>query len=112
MISKLKPNLSVFYAGNPESAKGVEKLLDCYADLFKEELSRVKGVEVKINVDKSARPRFFRPRPVPFALKGRIEEELKRLQQDGIIEPVKFSEWAVPVVPVLKFDGSLQLCGV
>ena len=37
-LSKLKPNLSVFYAGNPESAKGVEKLLDRYADLFKEEL--------------------------------------------------------------------------
>ena len=36
---------------------------------------------------------------------------MERLQQDGIIEPVKFSEWAVPVVPVLKSDGSLRLCG-
>ncbi|KAL5477033.1 hypothetical protein EMCRGX_G023772 [Ephydatia muelleri] len=110
-LSKLKPNLSVFYAGNPGIDKGVEKLLDRYADLFKEELGRVKGVEVKIHVDESARPRFFRPRPVPFALKGRIEEELERLQRDGIIEPVKFSEWAAPVVPVLKSDGSLRLCG-
>ena len=66
---------------------------------------------MKIHVDESARPRFFRPRPVPFALKGRIEEELERLQRDGIIEPVKFSEWAAPVVPVLKSDGSLRLCG-
>ena len=110
-LSKLKPNLSVFYAGNPGIDKGVEKLLDRYADLFKEELGRVKGVEVKIHVDESARPRFFRPRPVPFVLKGRIEEELERLQRDGIIEPVKFSEWAAPVVPVLKSDGSLRLCG-
>ena len=110
-LSKLKPNLSVFYAGNPGINKGVEKLLDRYADLFKEELGRVKGVEVKIHVDESARPHFFRPRPVPFALKGRIEEELERLQRDGIIEPVKFSEWAAPVVPVLKSDGSLRLCG-
>eukprot|EP00731_Ephydatia_muelleri_P001700 Em0001g1700a len=85
----------------------------CYrcGDLFKEELGRVKGVEVKVHVDELARPRFFRPRPVPFALKGRIEEELERLQRDGIIEPVKFSEWAAPVVPVLKSDGSLRLCG-
>ena len=81
----------------------MEKLLDRYADLFKEELGRVKGVGVKIHVDESARPRFFRPQPVPFALKGRIEEELERLQRDGIIEPVKFSEWAA--------DGSLRLCG-
>ncbi|KAL5516532.1 hypothetical protein EMCRGX_G001892 [Ephydatia muelleri] len=100
-----------FQCRNPKINKGVEKLLDRYADLFKEELGRVKGVEVKIHVDESARPRFSRPRPVPFALKGRIEEELERLQRDGIIEPVKFSEWAAPVVPVLKSDGSLRLCG-
>ena len=44
-LSKLKPNLSVFYAGNPGIDKGVEKLLDRYADLFKEELGRVKGLK-------------------------------------------------------------------
>ena len=66
-----------------------------------------------INVDKSARPcTLFQTTASPICLKGRIEEELERLQQDGIIEPVKFSEWAAPVVPVLKFDGSLRLCGV
>ena len=65
-------------------------------------MGRVKGVEVKIHVEQSAILRFFRPRPVPFALKGRIEEELERLQKDGIIEAVKFSDWAAPIVPVLK----------
>ena len=45
----------------------MEKLLDRYADLFKVELGRVKGYKVKIHVDETARPRFFRPRPVPFA---------------------------------------------
>ena len=76
-LSKLKPNLSDFYAGNPGSDKGVEKLLDRYANLFKEELGQLKGVEVKINVDELARPRFFRPQPVPFALKGRVEKNWK-----------------------------------
>ena len=89
----------------------METLLNRHADLFKEELGRVKGVEVKIHVEQPAILRFFRPRPVPFALKGRIEEELERLQKDGIIEAVKFSDWAAPIVPVLKSDGSMRLCG-
>ena len=37
-------------------------------------------------------------------------EELDRLQRNGIIEPVKFSKWATPIVPILKSDGSIRIC--
>ena len=40
-----------------------------------------------------------------------MEEELDRLQKQGIIKPVDFSDWAAPIVPVLKKDGSLRICG-
>lgn len=40
-----------------------------------------------------------------------MEEELERLQQWGIIELVQFSDWAVPVVPVEKSDGSIRIRG-
>ena len=33
-------------------------------------------------------------------------KELQRVEQTGIIEPVEFSEWAAPIVPVLKRDES------
>ncbi|GFV53371.1 uncharacterized protein K02A2.6 [Trichonephila clavipes] len=46
----------------------------------------------------------------PFALKGRVENEIDRLEKEGIIEKVDSSEWATPVVPVVKSDGSIRLC--
>ena len=48
---------------------------------------------------------------MPYALKVKIEKELDRLEQDGVIEPVTFSEWAAPIVPVLKKDGTVRICG-
>ena len=36
---------------------------------------------------------------------------IEKLQTEGIIEHVEFSEWAAPIVPVVKQDGSIQMCG-
>ena len=33
------------------------------------------------------------------------------MQQENIVEAVRFSEWATPIVPVGKPDGSVRLCG-
>ncbi|GFU41123.1 transposon Tf2-9 polyprotein [Trichonephila clavipes] len=41
---------------------------------------------------------------------GRVENEIDRLEKEGIIEKVDSSEWATPVVPVVKSDGSIRLC--
>ena len=36
---------------------------------------------------------------------------LDSLVEQGIISPVKFSSWAAPVVPVMKQDATVRLCG-
>ena len=33
------------------------------------------------------------------------------MQEQGIIFPVPFSNWAAPVVAVVKADGSVRVCG-
>ena len=50
-------------------------------------------------------------RPMPFALKLKVGVELRRLQNEGSLTKVEWSEWATPIVPVLKKDGSVRLCG-
>lgn len=87
------------------------KVLDQYTEVFKEELGELKGPPAKIYVDSEAVPRFFKARPVPYAMKAKVEAELERLLRENIIEPVKHSEWAAPVVPVLKPDNTVRLCG-
>ena len=36
--------------------------------------------------------------------------ELERLEKEGIIRKRQFSEWAAPIVPVLKDDGTVIVC--
>lgn len=53
----------------------------------------------------------FRPkRPVPYAALSIVEDELKRLQQAGVLKPVNFSSWAAPIVVVKKPNGSVRIC--
>ena len=57
---------------------------------------------VKIHIDPEAKPHFYKPRTVPYALRAKVEQELDWLEKAGIIEQAHFSDWAVPIVPVLK----------
>jgi hypothetical protein len=41
----------------------------------------------------------------------RVEDEFERLQKEGIISPVELSEWAAPIVPAMKTNGDVRICG-
>ena len=70
---------------------------------------------MEIPVDSSVKPKFHRARPVPYGQRERVEEELDRLERQGVWERVKYSKWAAPIVPVLKNakdpNGPLRICG-
>ena len=89
----------------------LDNVLAKHQALFKDELGTVRGTTAKIHVAPEVHPRFHKARSVPYALRGKVEQALERLEKDGVIEPVEFSEWAAPIVPVIKKDGSIRLCG-
>ena len=72
----------------------------------------MKGFTAKIYVDPEATPRFNPARSVPYALREKVEQELVRLTEEGVIEPVETAEWAAPIVAVLKHDRTnVRICG-
>ena len=79
-----------------------------FPDVFSDGLGTVKHFRAKLSVAPDATPRFYRPRPVPYALKDGVEKELERLEQAGVID---HSEWAAPIVTVPKSDGQIRICG-
>ena len=84
--------------------------MDEVPDVFKEGHGEPKGMKVNIHVKDDAIPRFHKARPMSYAMKQNVEDELNRLQKGGIIEPVQLSEWAAPIVPVLKSNGHIRIC--
>ena len=70
----------------------LEDVLNCHNVLFKDELGLVQSTQAKLHVDPQSQPKYFRPRPIPYALRGKVEQELERLEITGILEPVEFSE--------------------
>ena len=72
----------------------------------------MQGYEAKIYVDPGAQPKYCKASSVPYAMSGKVEEELERLMSEGIIESVQFADWAAPIVTVVKSDEkSLRICG-
>ena len=89
----------------------LKALLENYSTVFDKDLGCLQGTTVKLSVRADAKPKFFKPRPVPLTFKEKVTKELEELQKEGIISPVQFSSWAAPVVPVLKRNGKIRLCG-
>lgn len=85
-------------------------LLDRYKQLFDGSLGRFTGGKATLRVREGAAPVFHRARPLPFALRERVDAELDAMLRAGVIEPVDCSDWASPLVPVNKSDGTLRIC--
>ena len=86
-------------------------VLDGFPELFDDKLGTFKPHKVHIDVKDDVPPKYCNARPVPFRLKDKINDALDKLLQENIIEPVSNSKWSAPIVPVMKPDGSVRICG-
>lgn len=89
----------------------VGSILDKYRNIFQPGLGKYTGPVVTIPLKPDAKPTFLKCRPIAFAVKDRVLKEIDRLVADEVLEPVSHSEFASPIVPIIKKDGTVRLCG-
>lgn len=65
----------------------------------------------QLGLRSDAQPFYIKARKVPYPLLPKVEEELDFLQREGVLEKVDSSEYATPIVPVIKANGKIRICG-
>lgn len=84
---------------------------DKFPEVFAEKLGTYNVKEFSLFLKDNVVPKFFRPRPLPFSLKEKVGQELDRMVKLGVLKPVETSEWGTPIVPIVKSNGEIRICG-
>ena len=64
----------------------------------------------QIKLKAGAKPCIQKYRAPPYAVRDDVRDELKRLVDEGVIEPIDSSEWVSPLVIVRKPSGGIRIC--
>lgn len=93
-----------------ENQNKLKNILLSHKSFFESGKSSFTKKEIKLERKENAVPKYCLARSVPFALQKKLELELDRLVKLEIIVPVETSEWATPIVPVVKPNGDIRIC--
>lgn len=84
------------------------KILQDHARVFRDEPGRISGYEHELRVVDET-PFFQKSWPIPLAHQAKVDQEIKRMMEFGVIERSN-SQYINPLVTVIKKDGSVRLC--
>ena len=88
----------------------LHNLLVIYKDLFRNGTACLTQKKPTLYIKPQSTPIFIKARPIPFAMRPKVEKVLETLERDGIISKIEMSDWASPIVPVLKKDSPVIIC--
>ena len=87
-----------------------EEVIKRFSDVFYRSIGTFPG-KVHLEVEPKAVPVIIPPRRIPAALKDKLKEELKNLEEQKIISPVdQPTPWVNSVVVTTKKSGALRIC--
>ena len=101
----MKP-LTPTESNQSEGTDNLNEVLEKYKDRF-QGIGKLKGIQVDLNVDPDFKPVAQPPRRQPFSVRQKMEEEIKHLIDQDIIEKVNEpTGWVSPPVVTPKKDQS------
>jgi transposase InsO family protein len=89
----------------------LQTTLQKFKNVLNNQLGHCTKVQAHIQLKPDATPKFFKPRPLPFAYVDGVKEEIQRNVAAGVLERIDTSLWAAPIVPVKKPNGKIRICG-
>lgn len=110
---KIDDEIKLIQSVKSSNNVNVNAIMSKYQRVFNGKIGLYNKEKIQLEFKDSTnmRPIFFRHRPLAFSLRNCVDIELNRLLKEGIIEEVDYSEWGTPIVPVLKSDNSVRICG-
>ncbi|XP_064462350.1 uncharacterized protein K02A2.6-like [Ornithodoros turicata] len=83
-----------------------------YKNVFEKSFGNIRGYTGTLTLKENVRPVLCKARTVPFALREKVDDELRTMENDGILYRVQTSDWATPLVIVPKKESNkIRLCG-
>ena len=82
-----------------------------FPEVFEDKLGKYKGPKAHITQLPNTEPVFLRERSIPLAIRDKVKQAIESMVEDGILTQTSHSRWATPIVPVVKKDGSVRVCG-
>ena len=79
---------------------------------FQIKMGELENYNRKLHIDPSEEPVAQRERRITCALRNKVNEELKQLKNDGIIEDIteEPTQWSNELVIVPKGEHNIQIC--
>ncbi|XP_063915720.1 uncharacterized protein K02A2.6-like [Zophobas morio] len=89
----------------------VQFLLEKYNSITETKLAKITGIQARLTLKSNTVPVYIKARPIPFKLKQLVENEIDKLVEEGVLIKVNTSDWATPIVPILKSNNTVRICG-
>ena len=107
-LKVLQLNWTNNFAVAGSEGNSVKAMLEKYKEVFQEGTGTIQGYR---RTKEKAQQKFHKARPVPYAMREKVEAELIRLQEENIIRKAEHSDWSAPIVVVSEVNKTVRIGG-